>query len=936
MRNLILIASFLWLSLSFGQSKDFQIFGSITALEDNSPLESATVHLERIKDSSVITYTITNKEGKFNLEDKISDKSVNLFVSYVGYKSYFTKVDLTGKPIDLGSIKMEVSNALDEVVIKTAAPITIKKDTLEFNVKSFKTKKDATVEDLLKQLPGVEVEEDGTIKVNGKEVNKILVNGKPFFGDDPSITTKNLTKEIIEKIQVVDTKTKSEAFTGEVVDGENKTINLTIKEENNKGVFGRVAAGGGTDDRYEMAGMLNYFDNDRRVSVLAGGNNINSPGFSFGEIRKMFGGGNSLSMSSNGSFTIDGRSFGGGEGITTSQNVGVNYADVIGEKTDVSADYFFSGSNSENKTATQRENILPDSRFFTNSNSSSISDNDTHSANIGFDVEVDSTFLINIDPSFRYSENRTTFTRGEESFNSDRMLTNESETSSLVDGQANNFRNSINATKRFGDKGGFIRVNLTNDITKRNSDDFLTTQTNIYGEDLSDPTNPDFVLIDQTIRDQFTDGKSEVNNFRTGIRYRMPIIAKKLFVNFDYDYLRDQSTDVRSTFDKDITTGDYENFNLDQSTNFNYLNEQLVPGVSLSYRGEKWSARMGMDYIFRTLENEDMLRPQLSIKRRFDAIELNSYFRFQFSEKASVWTNYRLNNNPPQLTQLQPFEDVSDPLNTIVGNPDLSPSNNHRVSLGYNAYDWQKRTGFYSYLSASLIEDQVVSKSVVDDNFVRTTTFANVDGNYSINGNLDYSKEVKLDSLRKVRLSVGAFGNLNRNINFNNDVQYASNVRSISPGLSATFTWKDVLEIRPRYRITFTKNTYDIDTFEDQTFSYHDLNIGTALFLPKKFEWRNDVTFNYNPNIGPGFQKSAWFWNSTLAYSILKDQGLVTLKVYDLLNQNTNARRTATQNYIQDSQSTVLQQYFMLSFSWKFNSLGKKGEVNDNGPFWFH
>lgn len=936
MKYLFLVLTFFCFSLNFAQSKEFEIFGSISSIDEKIPLESATVHLERLKDSTVITYTITDKNGKFRLENKTADSAVNLFISYVGYKTYSKRIELNKSVINLGNIEMEVSNSLDEVVIKTAAPITIKKDTLEFNVKSFKTKKDATVEDLLKQLPGVEVEDDGTIKVNGKEVNKILVNGKPFFGDDPSITTKNLTKEIIEKIQVVDTKTKSQAFTGEVVDGENKTINLTIKEENNKGVFGRVAAGGGTDDRWEFAGMLNYFDNDRRISVLAGGNNINSPGFSFGEIRKMFGGGNSISMSSNGSFTIDGRSFGGGQGITKSHNAGVNYADVIGKKTDVSADYFYSGSSSENRTATQRENILPDSRFFTNSVSNSLSDNDTHSANMGFDVEIDSTFLINIDPSFRYSENRTTFNRGEESFNEDRILTNESETSSLVEGHANNFRNRMNATKRFGDKGAFIRVNLTTDITKRHSDDYLTSLTNVYGEDVNDPTNPDFVLIDQTIRDQYTDGEAEVNNISSSVRYRMPIVAKKFFVNFDYDYLRDQNTDVKSTFDRNPTSGEYEDFNLQQSTNFNYLNEQMVPGISLSYRGEKWSARMGMDYIFRTLENEDMLRPELSIKRRFDAVELNSFFRFQFSQKASVWTNYRLSNTPPQLTQLQPFADVSDPLNTVVGNPNLSPSNNHRISLGYNAYDWQKRTGFYSYFSASFIQDQVVSKSTVDENFVRTTTFANVDGNYRINGNLSYSKEVKLDSLRKVRYSVGAYGNLNRNINFNNDVQYASDVRSITPTASVMLTWKDILEITPRYRITFTKNTYDIDTFEDQTFSFHDLNISTALFLPKKFEWRNDINFNYNPNIGEGFQKSAWFWNSTLAYSVLKDQGTVTLKVYDLLNQNTNARRTATQNYIQDSQSTVLEQYFMLSFSWKFNSLGKKGEVEDNGPFWFN
>ncbi len=209
-------------------------------------------------------------------------------MSYVGYRTYLKKMLIDKEIIDLKRIALQLDNQLGEVLVKSTAPITIKKDTLEFNVKSFKTKKDATVEDLLKQLPGVEVDDEGKITVNGKEVNKILVNGKPFFGNDPTITTKNLTKDIIEKIQVVDTKTKAEAFTGEVGDSENKTINLTIKEENNKGVFGRVSAGAGTDERYEFAGMVNLFDNDRRISVLAGGHNNNSPGFSLGELSTMF------------------------------------------------------------------------------------------------------------------------------------------------------------------------------------------------------------------------------------------------------------------------------------------------------------------------------------------------------------------------------------------------------------------------------------------------------------------------------------------------------------------------------------------------------------------------------------------------------------------------------------------------------------------------
>src|SRR5690554_6505507 len=336
MKNLLLCIFIFFISVH-SYSQNFKVSGTLIDEETQNPLEAATVFMETVQDSTLITYTITDRNGKFVLHGNTSVKKTRVNIGFVGYRSFQKEIDLNRPVQDLGNIPIAVSVAsLDEVVVKSRAPITIKKDTLEFNVASFKTKKDATVEDLLKELPGVEVDEAGKIKVNGKEVSKILVNGKPFFGDDPTITTKNLTKEIIDKVQIVDSKTKSEAFTGEVTDGEEKTINLTISEEKNKGDFGRVAAGGGTDQRYEFAGMLNYFNNDQRVSVLAGGNNINSPGFSFGEIRKMFGNINSMSVSSNGTFTIDGRTFGGGAGITKSQNAGANYADVIGEKTDIS------------------------------------------------------------------------------------------------------------------------------------------------------------------------------------------------------------------------------------------------------------------------------------------------------------------------------------------------------------------------------------------------------------------------------------------------------------------------------------------------------------------------------------------------------------------------------------------------------------------------
>ena len=925
MNKLVLVFAFLFAINSFSQEKKFEIKGTLIAEDTKKPLESATIYLERVKDSSVVTYTISDKNGNFKIESSTYDKSLNFYVSYIGYATYFKKINIDKENIDLKAISLELDNQLGEVLVKSTAPITIKKDTLEFNVKSFKTKKDANVEDLLKQLPGVEVDEEGKITVNGKSVNKILVNGKPFFGDDPTITTKNLTKDIIEKIQIVDTKTKSEEFTGEEGDKENKTINLTIKEENNKGVFGRVSAGGGTDKRYELAGMVNVFDNDRRVSVLAGANNTNTPGFSFGEISKMFGNGGGVSFNSNGSFSIGGRSFGGGEGITTSQNAGLNYADVIGEKTDLSADYFFSSSNSENKSSSQRETILSDSRFFTNSNSKSDNDTDNHSFNLEFEIKTDSTFQISIEPSFGYSKSRTKYNSNEETLDENLLLTNQSEVNSDVESFARRFSNEISITKRFGNRGAFIKAELETSVNQQESDDFLDSATEVFG------TSPE--TID---RNQFTEGENNSYGVSTTLSYRLPLITKKFFLNFKYKYARDKDNNRESTFDYNNSTQDFTDFNTDLSTDFQYTDYRSIPGFGLSYRGEKFSTSFDIGYNIRTLKNEDLLRPQFNVERDFENIEANSYISYTFSPKASIYVNYWLENQPPALRQLQAFEDVSNPLQTIIGNPNLEPSNNHSFYAGYNGFDWQKRTGFYVGVNASISDNQVVSKTFVDpETLKRTTTYVNVDGNYNIGSWVNYNKDFKVDTLRTIKLKVRASYNTSERINFNNDVKYASKINRISPRIGIDFIWDKVLEFKPYYQLSFTNNAYDIAAFEDREFTSHNAGVRTATFLPKNLEWRNDINFNYNPNVADGFQKSAWFWNSTLAYSVFNDKAIITLKVYDLLNQNTNARRIATQDYIEDKQSTVLRQYFMVSLSYKFNSLGSKGESGGDDVYFF-
>lgn len=873
-------------TVALAQTKAFKISGTLIAEVDKTPLEAATIYLERVKDSSLVTYTISDKNGNFSLEGKTTNPSLNLYISYVGYQTYYQPIHLNQEAIHLSTINLKTDlNALEEVLITSRTPVRIKKDTLEFNVSSFKTKKDANIEDLLKQLPGVEVDPKGNITINGKTVDKILVNGKPFFGNDPTITTRNLSKDIIESVQITNTKTKAEAFAGDEGNKDKKTINLTIKNKNSNGIFGRVAAGSGTNRRYMFAGMLNLFDDDQRISMLAGGNNTNSPGFGFKS------------------------DHGGGEGIITSQNYGANYVDTFEKKLDISANYFHSDSRSENEKTAQRTYTLPNSKYISNSGSNLDNETDNHSVNLGFNISVDSTLLINMSPSFKTTNTKIETSSDETSRDDKNTVTNQSSASSFAETMDENFRNNLDVTKLFGNNGAYLKLHVSNEYNTTETDDYLTSETTIFG------ANPETIS-----RNQLTQGALKKKGFYTNIAYRLPLKAKELFLDFKFSYRNDIQKNTKSTYSFDTNTQDFTLFNADLSTDFEYMNKRSTPGLKLTYTKEMWSINLESGYVFSTLNNIDFLRPHLSLIHSFKALELKLGSYYQFNPKSSMSFGYSLNNTPPQLSQLQPFQDISDPLNTITGNPNLEPTNTHNFSFLYNAFDFQKQTNFISHVVADFRNNQIVPKTTINENFIRHTTYANVDGGYDIGASGSYSKLVKIDSLKTLKYLVSLYMGINKFINFNNGVQYVSNNNFLIPYAGLNFTWKDVMTLMPNYRVSFNRTTFDLDDFKDQQFIDHSIGLQLTTYVPKKFEWQHDISFNYNPNITPGFQKSAWFWNTSLMYTMLKDQGTLTFKIYDLLNQNTNAKRMATENYIQDLQSTVLKQYFMLSFSWKLNS----------------
>ncbi|MEP0480956.1 MAG: carboxypeptidase-like regulatory domain-containing protein, partial [Nonlabens sp.] len=407
--RLFFVAIFLMAFSISSQAQQFTIKGIVNDSLTNEKLLSATVYLESAKDSTLITYSITDIEGVFTLSGNTAYEKVALITSFQGYKNYSKTINLNdGRELDLGVINLSNDiESLNSIVVKARkAPITVKQDTLEFNAKSFNTKADATLEDVMKELPGVKVDKDGKITVNGKEVSKILVNGKEFFGDDPQIALKNLPKEIIDKIQVTESKTDAQKANGEDGDANISEINITIDEDKNKGWFSRLTAGGGTDDRYSMSGIVNYFNEDFKLSVLGSSNNINSPGFSFDEIYDAMGSSAySISRSSNGSFGVNGVNFGGSGGITSSDSAGLNMSNDWGKEVSASLNYFYGGNDTQSASDSRRTTFLPDRTFNTESSSRGDRSGNSHRISGRIEVKPDTLTTISVRPNINLSDN---------------------------------------------------------------------------------------------------------------------------------------------------------------------------------------------------------------------------------------------------------------------------------------------------------------------------------------------------------------------------------------------------------------------------------------------------------------------------------------------------------------------------------------------------
>jgi hypothetical protein len=913
-------------------AQNITLKGKIVDKTTQLPLEAATVYLSSAEDSTLVDYTITDRLGIFTLKTQKIEKPVLLKVSFVGFADFVKELKEAGESQDFGTIALEEGQQLDEVVVKAEAPpVRVKNDTLEFNAASFKLRPDANVETLLKQLPGVEIDDEGKITVNGKEVNQILVNGKPFFDKEGKVALQNLPSDIINKVQVTDTKTKKEELTGEKASSNNASINLTIDEDKNKGLFGKFMGGVGTDGRYESSFMLNYFKNERKISVLGSLNNINSTGFSMNEIFDSMGGGRSYSIwtDDNGGFSINGMQFGGNTGITKSNFAGLNYGDEWFKDGTFNGSYFYNGAKTENDNRTRSVNLLPEGTFTTTSQARTADEKFAHNGQFEFEFKPDSLTTVTIQPKLSRSVSRSASVSSQQTINEDGRLAKDSAGDMRNDVESTGGEAALTIGRAFKRKGRFLSFygqfeGNDSDIRNRN-----ISENNFYYDDDDDGVT-DRVETDD--RNQVREERNLRDYHYGELEYSEPI-TDSLQLKIKLEYERDQDVSDKETFDYDPVADAYDDLNETLTMYQQSLTETFSPAVGIGINRKKvhFSATFGTSLVHFGA-NGSYLGTGYAVRRN-DVFPMASLWGgYNFTKSRSIWVNYNYNVRFPSAQQILPIADLSNPQNTVTGNPDLDPNKSHYFYLSFRDYDFATKSGFTIYAGGNFSDSQVVSSTVYDESRRAFTTFGNVAGNWNSWFGGNWSKQIKREAF-KYRFGLGLSANFGRSSGFTNGELYDSKSLSLTPKVNFTFEYGELLVINPIYSFSYSDTRYANFIVDGATNTTHRLNLQTTSYWPKHVVFGNDFAYTYNSNIADGFRKDFFLWNTSLGYNFFGDKLLAKVKVYDVLNQNQNATRTITATSVRDEENTVLKRYLMFSLTFKLEKFA--GKKKESSRFWF-
>ncbi|MEP7093434.1 MAG: outer membrane beta-barrel protein, partial [Flavobacterium sp.] len=817
---------------------------------------------------------------------------------------------------DFGKLYLlESVNALENVVVKSEAPpITIKKDTLEFNAASYKVRPDSNVETLLKQLPGFDVDNDGKITVNGREVTQLLVNGKTFFDKDGAIALKNLPAEIIKKVQVSDYKTKKEELSKQESTSDYSSINITIDEKKNKGFFGKILGGYGSDDRYESSLIMNFFKNKQKISVLASSNNINSSGFSQDEVFDNMGGGRNSKGGP--------KSSGGGKGITQSNLAGINYSDDWTDDLEFMSSYNFSNSINKNESKSDQISFLPTGNILTSSESKTRNENTGNNANFELEYKINPTTRLVVAPKLNESHSNSNSVSSTSSKDENGEDLNKSTSESNGKSSNTSFTNSINFNKVFEKKSRNLSLVFNNSNSRSDSNGLNISETIFYQDNKPDDK-----------RNQNSKNNSSSDAYSFDVEYTEPV-TDSLRIRFGSDFDWASTVNDAKTFNFDAGTNSYSDLN-ESLTNYTTSRQNTVsPKFGITWQKSKFTLNMNSKTSLIGYDNYSLyLNNETDLNKKYALPFGNLQLRYKFSRSKNLTFKYDYSNALPSAAQLMPVLNLTNPLNTVIGNPDLNPIEKNSASVDFKNFDFRTRSGYSLYLKGDYYNNDVVSTSIYDDSGKRTTTYANISGTYIASVGANWNQSIKKDA-NVLRYGLGINGSYSFDKGYTNTVIYNAKSTAVNPKVYLAYEYGEVLSISPSYSLSYNETKYENFARDASSNVVHRINLQTTTYWPANLIFGNDFGYNYNSNILGDFKKDFYLWNASLSYGFFDKKLYAKVKVYDLLNQNQSATRTISATSIRDEENTVLKRYVMFSLSYKIgnfadNKKGRKGESKE-------
>lgn len=918
------------------------VTGTVLDGGDKSPVMQATVQILSLKDSTMVKGNVSDLDGNFALS--VRPGKYLLKISYIGYTTFFRQIEMTrNKPrLNVGNIELQADAIMlgEAVVVAQAPEVTAAEDTLVYNSSAYRVPEGSALEELVKKLPGAEVDENGKITINGKEIKKIMIDGKEFFADDPNIAMKNLPVNIIDKVRAYDKQSDLARATG-IDDGEEETVlDLSVKPGMNKGWFGNADLAAGTEDRYSGKIMLNRFWGDNQFTVIGSMNNVNDQGYPGGGGRFRWGGQNGLTAIKMGGFNFSTTS----EKLETGGSVNFNYkdADIISKQ---ASETFVSSDNSsfQNALIAQRNK------------------NTALTADFRIEWRPDTMTMLLVRPRLSYGDTDNTESSNSGTFNAEPQNTTDELIAAIQEGNLTDLmaeenivntiiRNSLSKSsdfnvggsvmfnRRLGKAGRNINFRGTYNYTNSSSEQFSTSETEYF--QMTDEERLE-------ILNRYISTPTLNNNFSARVSYSEPIF-KGGFLQFSYNFQYRYSTTDNSTYtmpnDWTIDNGyggeytgvlDKEN---SKSAHYTYYNHQAE--LALRWIREKMRLNVGVSF--------QPQKTELSYKKGdLDTVTVRNVFnftptldfRYKFNKTSQLRINYRGRSSQPSMTDLLPVEDTTDPLNIRRGNPGLKPSFTNSFRAFYNTFNTETQRGMVAHVSFSNTMNSVSSRRVYNETTGGyITTPENINGNWNL-----FSMLGSNTALRNKKYTINTF----TTASYNNIVSYISdNTETTNDDRNKTRQLRLGERLRGTYRTdwwevslngslnyTHSRNNYqeqnNMDTYD---FSY---GASTNIRLP----WNMSIATDLSQNSRRGYSDNSMnrdelIWNAQISQDFLKgNAATVSIQFYDILRNQSNVSRAITAAMRSDTEYNAIYSYCMVHFIYRLNLFGgKNGGPSMRGP----